>query len=283
MVTIEVRDIAKLAGYIRIPSMAEGAATTDMIRQSILYSGLPNQCRKCRRFGHQTRTCNITRSKSQARGIQQNSYPNTTHGGQSSTCQASANVSRERMQGPTTTTVPDPQIANRYQGCMEAKIPWKQTLAPPLPTDPIRIHLGSQTSNVSHRSATTGAQVDLSMANPPSSPSRAKGEPRAEAKNPPEEATTPKNKLNFGLHGLNGPQAQKTRANANPFASSDEGSRGGDQSARLHEDTLEGWSFQGRRKHAPKLVPPKPAIQHTLPRTPQQKTTPGGKRVQLHD
>ncbi len=32
MVTIEVRDIAKLAGYIRIPSMAEGALATDMIR-----------------------------------------------------------------------------------------------------------------------------------------------------------------------------------------------------------------------------------------------------------
>jgi hypothetical protein len=42
MVTIEVNDIAKLARYIRIPSMAEGASTTDMIRQRILYSGLPN-------------------------------------------------------------------------------------------------------------------------------------------------------------------------------------------------------------------------------------------------
>ncbi len=47
MVTIEVKDITKLAGYIRIPSMAEGAAAMDMIRQSILYSGLPNQCWKC--------------------------------------------------------------------------------------------------------------------------------------------------------------------------------------------------------------------------------------------
>ncbi len=58
MVTIEVKDIAKLVGYIRISSMAEGTAFTDMIRQKILYSGLPNQCRKCRRFGHEARTCN---------------------------------------------------------------------------------------------------------------------------------------------------------------------------------------------------------------------------------
>jgi hypothetical protein len=42
MVTIEVRDISKLAGFIRIPSMAEGASTTNTIQQKILYSGLPN-------------------------------------------------------------------------------------------------------------------------------------------------------------------------------------------------------------------------------------------------
>jgi hypothetical protein len=31
MVTIEVRDIIKLAGYIRIPSMAEGASAIDTV------------------------------------------------------------------------------------------------------------------------------------------------------------------------------------------------------------------------------------------------------------
>jgi hypothetical protein len=44
MITIKLRDISKLASYIRIPSMAEGAETNDTVAQRILYSGLPNQC-----------------------------------------------------------------------------------------------------------------------------------------------------------------------------------------------------------------------------------------------
>jgi hypothetical protein len=48
MIMIELRDISKLSGYIRIPSMAEGVETNDTVAQRILYFSLPNQCRKCR-------------------------------------------------------------------------------------------------------------------------------------------------------------------------------------------------------------------------------------------
>jgi hypothetical protein len=56
MVTVEVKDIGKLAGIIRIPSMAEGAGPGDTTAQRILYSGLPNQCKKRRKFGHLAKT-----------------------------------------------------------------------------------------------------------------------------------------------------------------------------------------------------------------------------------
>ncbi len=63
MITIELRDISRLPGYIRIPSMAEGSEDTATIAQKNLYSGLPNQCRKCRRFGHHAQAHNTGRIK----------------------------------------------------------------------------------------------------------------------------------------------------------------------------------------------------------------------------
>jgi hypothetical protein len=61
MITVETRDIGKLVGYIRIPSIAERATAKDTTLQRILYSSLPNQCRKCRQFGHFAQTCIVTR------------------------------------------------------------------------------------------------------------------------------------------------------------------------------------------------------------------------------
>jgi hypothetical protein len=65
MVTVEVQDITKLVGFIRIPSMAEGAATTNSVRQKILYFGLSNQCKKCCKFGHHARACNTSKPRPQ--------------------------------------------------------------------------------------------------------------------------------------------------------------------------------------------------------------------------
>ncbi len=58
MVTVDVHDISKLAGFIRISSMSERADTVNTINQKILYFGLPNQCKKCHKFEHHAKVCN---------------------------------------------------------------------------------------------------------------------------------------------------------------------------------------------------------------------------------
>jgi hypothetical protein len=62
MITMEIQDISRLVGLIRIPSMAERTTPKDTTLQKILYSGLPNQCRKCRHFGHFAQACTISRT-----------------------------------------------------------------------------------------------------------------------------------------------------------------------------------------------------------------------------
>jgi hypothetical protein len=69
MITVEVRDVSKLAGIIRIPSMVEGASPGDTTAQRILYSRLPNQCRKCRWFGHLAKACPPNRPPGQGGSI----------------------------------------------------------------------------------------------------------------------------------------------------------------------------------------------------------------------
>jgi len=75
MITIEVRDISMLAGFIKIPSMVEGASAKDTVAQKILYFGLPNQCRKCWRFGHHVRTCNVIKTKTWEENVHPNNPP----------------------------------------------------------------------------------------------------------------------------------------------------------------------------------------------------------------
>lgn len=62
MITMEIQDITRFVGHIRIPSMAERATPKDTILQKILYSSIPNQCRKCRHFGHFARACIVSKA-----------------------------------------------------------------------------------------------------------------------------------------------------------------------------------------------------------------------------
>jgi hypothetical protein len=173
MVTIKVKDIAKLAGYIRIPSMAEGAAFTNMIRQKIFYSELPNQCRKCCRFGHQARTCNIVRNLAQEGAAHRAPVPSEMDNKYPSTRSTSAIVAHARAQNSTAIPRHDLQVLGTYQGREESKLPRTQTLAPPPLTNPPKNQSGSQSSDPGQRSTSAGAREDRSAVDPTPSPSRA--------------------------------------------------------------------------------------------------------------
>lgn len=75
LISVEVKDISKLAGIIRIPSMAEGAGLGDTTTQRILNFGLPNQCRKCRKFGHLARICPLNKSPTQSGSVPPKPHP----------------------------------------------------------------------------------------------------------------------------------------------------------------------------------------------------------------
>ncbi|CAM6024154.1 unnamed protein product [Sphagnum balticum] len=92
----------------------------------------------------------------------------------------------------------------------------------------------------------------------------------------------PKTKLSFGLLGMASPQALTPETHNNPFATTSNGNREADSRIKPQEDDSEGWTFQGRRRHIPKIAMLQKEPQQPPPDTPQQETTPGGKRGQTH-
>jgi hypothetical protein len=269
MVTIEVKEITNLAGYIKIPSMAEGAAYTDTIRQKILYSGLPNQCRKCRRFGHQARSCNTVKNFAQEGVAHRASAPRETDNKNTSTRPMLEMPTRVRAQNSTTVPRHEAQVPGTFRGGAASKLSRNQTSAPSTWKDPAKTRLGSPSSNPEQRSTSAGAPNNWMAIDPTPSPSRAEVETRADDKKSLAGATTPRNSIFFELPESDCPKAQTTGMTANPFASPVDGNQGGEERYRCQEEMPEGWSFQGRRKHAPKIDSPRPDPKQAPARTPQ--------------
>lgn len=93
---------------------------------------------------------------------------------------------------------------------------------------------------------------------------------------------TPKAKLSFELLREFGKQTPTPETNINPFASPSNNNRGADSWNKPQTDDMEGWTFQGRKRHTPKLTTPRQEPQQSPSDTPRQETMPGGKRGQLH-
>ncbi len=282
MVMIEVKEITNLAGYIRIPSMAEGAAYTDTIRQKVLYSGLPNQCRKCRRFGHQARSCNTVTNFAQEGVAHRASAPREMVSKNTITRPMTEMATRVRAQNSSAAPRHEAQIPDMHRGGEALKHPRNQISVPTTRTGPAKIRSSSPSSDPERRSTSIGDPDNRMEINPTSSPRRAEEGTRADDKKPPTGAMTPRNSITFELPGSDCPKAQNTGKSVNPFASPVDGNQGGDEQHRCQEELPEGWSFQGRRKHAPKTASPRPELKQVPARTPQQEPTSGGKRQHLH-
>ena len=59
IVTIQVSQILRLPSIVLLPCLAADAEPEETYEQKILYSGLPDQCKRCRKFGHLTKYCTL--------------------------------------------------------------------------------------------------------------------------------------------------------------------------------------------------------------------------------
>ncbi len=254
MVTIEVQDISKLAGFIRIPSMAEGATTTNAIRQKILYSGLPNQCKKCRKFGHHARTCNTSKTRPREGPTPHNPPPSASIGealDPRNEAQGTDHVSKPN----SPTRVPsDPHGKRRGRTWADTPAIMGPSRSLSQPARQANPHTECLAQVSTQKRPTNNDLKDQEMSEPPEPIARLKSETQPKVERPTAEGRTPNAKLHFGIPGLTRAQTQTPETNANPFASPGEGNKEAERHNRPHVEVTEGWSFQGKRRHTPKLA-----------------------------
>jgi hypothetical protein len=89
-------------------------------------------------------------------------------------------------------------------------------------------------------------------------------------------------KLLFSFSEHEGAQRQSLEANANPFGCPSEKTSEANGPRRIPVESMEGWTFQGRRKQAPTLASPRQGLTQSPLHTPLMEGTPGGKRGLMH-
>jgi hypothetical protein len=277
MITIELRDISKLPGYIRIPSMAEGTEDTATIAQKILYSGLPNQCRKCRRFGHHARAYNTNRNKpwegaptpnpSNSRGEngKNSEGAGAPHPGYAQAGKQLQAQNARRSQEHTGTNQKQSEASKHAGHPAQPNICTSSDALPSVGAAPR-----------STKDTSGSLETDQAMADPTTPPGPRQGKLSPTAK------TRPENPLlvqpNFGYRSEAPHQTYLSAANANPFTALEPINSEEEDLKHTQEEMGERWVFQPSRKQAPRFVSPGKAPPPSPTHTPTQDCTSGSRR-----
>jgi hypothetical protein len=282
MVTVEVKDISKLAGIIRIPSMAEGAGPRHTTAQSILYSGLSNQCRKCRKFGHLAKICPLNRSSTQ-----DGSIPTKTPLEWRGKNDQRKNVSAQRW---NTDKVKRAMSQQDNEGTRSGKDDPNKAKG----TDRNPHGLGNLQHEVSKNLATSG-EAEKKKKLVPLPPTHT---PRLDQKMTeciaslphilnkeqqgisilPTHEFTPKTRLSFATLELANSPVNGNITSFNRVAGNIGETVRTDILQKQLEDPGEGWTFQGKKKLPIRILSPRQDLAQTPTRSPQPTSTPGGKR-----
>jgi len=266
MVTVEVKDISKLAEIIRIPSMAEGAGLGDTTAQRILYSRLSNQCKKCRKFGHLAKNCPLIRSPTQDGNIPPKAPPERRGKNEQGRNTSTQRWSTEKTKGATNQrgkggicankdhpskgegTGRNPHSSGNLQHTArethatgEEEEKKKKLTPPPLPP-PLPTHT---------------PELDQKMADYTVSPPHRLTRDQQGTIIPLVQESTPRTRLSFATSELASSPGIGNMANLNPFAGNLGEMIRTDLLHRQLEDPEEGWTFQGKRRLPVRLLSPR--------------------------
>ncbi len=172
---------------------------------------------------------------------------------------ATQGAAQARGPKPHTSAPSDPH--SKRGGKTQAEAPGTRVPTPPQAQlqparhDQPRFESLEQVSN--QRRPTGNEMRDQEMPEPLESPIHRKERAQLNAEHLMGGGSTPSAKLLFELSDLTGSRAKTTEAYANPFASPSESCKEAGLAIRAQGEAMEGWTFQGRRRHTPKLASPR--------------------------
>ncbi len=257
--------------------MAEGTEDTTTIAQKNLYSGLPNQCKKCRGFGHHARACNTGRIKpwegaptpnpSNSRGENGKksggagaSHPSNVQTGKQFRAQ-----NARRSQEHTGTNQKQPEASKQAGHPAQLNI---RTSPDALPS--------AGTAPRSSKDTSGSLETDQAMADPTTPPGFRQGKLNPTARTRPENLLLEQPNFGYRLEALH--QSYLSAANTNPFAALETINPEEEDLKHTQEETGERWVFQASRKQAPRFVSPGKTPPPSPTHTPTQDCASGSRR-----